>query len=157
MKKIEMVRAARERNPNEPAINIAKELGISREYVRQCLLKLDLPTRVDIGIRLRRNGGIRRSPLRYGIYLSPHNVGAVCELQVSADLMQHGFYVFRSVSPNAPCDLIALFNGKPFCVEVRAAKKGVCTRLGEYDIFAAVNPDGEIIYSPALDILTKST
>jgi hypothetical protein len=154
MKNIEMVRAARERNPNLPAVLIAKELGVSREFVRQCLIKLNLPTRVDI--RKNRNGVVR-NPFRYSVRLSPNNVGAVCELQVCADLLQRGFHVFRSVSPHAPCDLVVLIGCDLLRVEVRAAKKGVCSTLGDHDILAAVNPDGEIIYSPSLDGLTKNT
>lgn len=149
MNTVEMVRAARERNPQAPAADIARDLGVSRERVRQALVALGYPTRVA---RTR-----ARNPLRYSVPIPPHTVGAVCELQVAADLLQRGFHVFRSVSPHAPCDIIIILNGRMFRIEVRAAKRGVCATHGEYDCLAAVNPDGFITYSPPLDGLTKSS
>jgi len=44
----ERVRAMREENPKALAINIAKEIGVSRERVRQILVRLDLPTRIPV-------------------------------------------------------------------------------------------------------------
>ena len=40
----ERVKAIREGNPKALAINIAREVGVSRERVRQILVRLDLPT-----------------------------------------------------------------------------------------------------------------
>jgi hypothetical protein len=40
------VREAREKNKHAPAADIAKDLGVSRERVRQALVTLGLPTRV---------------------------------------------------------------------------------------------------------------
>lgn len=74
MNTIDMVRAARERNPQAPAADIARDLGVSRERVRQALVELGYPTRVA---RTR-----ARNPLRYSVPMPPHTVGAVCELQV---------------------------------------------------------------------------
>lgn len=147
MNTVDMVRAARERNPQAPAADIARDLGVSRERVRQALIALGFPTRVA---RTR-----ARNSLRYAVAIPPHTVGAVCELQVASDLLQRGFHVFRSVSPHAPCDIITMVGGKLFRVEVRAAKRGACSTHGEYDLLAAVNQDGTIIYSPPLDELTK--
>jgi len=48
--------------------------------------------------------------------------GAVGELIVSVDLMQHGFYVFRSLSPACPCDLIALRDEELWAIEVRTGQ-----------------------------------
>jgi hypothetical protein len=144
-----MVRAARERNPSAPASDIARDIGVSRERVRQALVALGLPTRVS---RTR-----ARNPLRYAVQMPPHTVGAVCELQVCADLLQRGFHVFRSVSPHAPCDVVAIIGAQTIRVEVRAAKRGICSTHGEHDCLAAVNPDGEIIYTPSIDFLTKAS
>lgn len=153
MTTIDNVRSARERNKNITAADIARELGVSRERVRQALVVLEMPTRVDR--RRRPGGGEVLNSLRYSIPMTPHTVGAVCELQVCADLLKAGFDVFRSVSPHAKCDLIALYGGKVFRVEVRAARKGICSTHGDYECLAAVNPDGEITYKPTLDNLTK--
>lgn len=151
MTTIDNVRAARERSNTATAAEIARELGVSRERVRQALVVLGLPTKI---YRPRRGD---KSLLRYSIQMSPHTVGAICELQVCADMLRLGFDVFRSVSPHAKCDLIAMREGKFFRVEVRAAKKGICSTKGDYECLAAVNPGGEIIYKPTLDNLTKNS
>ena len=55
-------------------------------------------------------------------------IGAVSELLVCTDLLKQGFDVFRSVSSNAACDLIAANNDGRLCrVEVKSAvtRKGV--------------------------------
>ncbi len=44
---IEAVRLERERNPQARAAGIARCLGKSREAIRQALVKLELPTRVN--------------------------------------------------------------------------------------------------------------
>lgn len=46
MSTVHKVRAAREKNPNIQAAEIAKNLGVSRERIRQALVELGLPTRV---------------------------------------------------------------------------------------------------------------
>lgn len=50
------------------------------------------------------------------------SIGAIAELLVCADLLKQGFDVFRSVSINAACDLIALNQSGQFCrIEVKSA------------------------------------
>lgn len=44
----ELVRRARALDPNMPAIQIAERIGITRERVRQILIKLGFHTRVDL-------------------------------------------------------------------------------------------------------------
>lgn len=149
MKTIDKVLDLRTKNPSMMAADIAKELNISRELVRQLLIKLNLPTRVD--------RCVPRSPLRYEVNISPNNIGAICELQACSDLLMRGFSVFRSVTPNSKCDLVAIHNSKCYRVEVRAAKKFKCVVHGDYDVLAAVNPDGSIQYTPNIDNLTKTT
>ncbi len=46
MRTAERVWAIREGNPRALAVNIAKEVGVSRERVRQILVRFDLPTRI---------------------------------------------------------------------------------------------------------------
>ncbi len=45
--------------------------------------------------------------------------GAISELRVGIDLLTKGYHVFRSESPNCPCDLVAIKNNKIFTIEVR--------------------------------------
>jgi len=49
----------RTKNPRMPAIEIANQIGVSREYVRQILVKLGLPTRFIQSSRLCRNCGAK--------------------------------------------------------------------------------------------------
>ena len=69
--------------------------------------------------------------------LSASTVGAISELAVCSDLLSKGYDVFRSVSPAAPCDLIAHKEGKLIRVEVKTnARKpdsyNVCEILASY-------------------------
>ncbi len=50
--------------------------------------------------------------------------GAVGELIVAANLLSMGASVFRSVSPNAPFDLVVLWEDELYPIEVRTAHKG---------------------------------
>lgn len=59
-------------------------------------------------------------------------IGAVSELMVSIYLMNHGFDVFRSLSPNACCDLIALRYGNMIRIEVKASMIGRRKRTNRY-------------------------
>lgn len=53
-----------------------------------------------------------------------HSVGAMAELVVCADLLRRGYDVFRSMSANAACDLIAGTDSGRLCrVEVKSAVK----------------------------------
>jgi len=45
------------------------------------------------------------------------------ELLAAADLLKHGFEVYRNVSPQGSSDLIILKEGKMLSVEVRTARK----------------------------------
>jgi PD-(D/E)XK endonuclease len=82
-------------------------------------------------------------------------LGAANELRVCTDLLTRGWSVFRSVSPNCPCDLIAMRGSKILRVEVRTGYRNPSTgflsvnRAGNYDLFAIV--DGlSIIYDPSV-------
>lgn len=91
--------------------------------------------------------------------------GAMGELVVSADLLQLGFEVFRSVSPSSSCDLIAMKNNQLFRVEVKSswttytkADGKICNNWtigvkqpnSSYDILAIVR-NGEVTYDPPLN------
>lgn len=75
-------------------------------------------------------------------FTSTGSKGAFGELLVSADLLKQGFHVFRSVSPNCPCDLIAMdFMGRVSRVEVKTSKPSVLEVAGKSDIVAVVDSD----------------
>lgn len=87
-------------------------------------------------------------------------IGAVSELMVSIYLMNHGFDVFRSLSPNATCDLIALRYGKMCRIEVKTVgikKSGKIMRPylrnpDRYDHLAMVGRGNGIFFEPHLDV-----
>lgn len=101
-----------------------------------------------------------------GTRLSTGSTGAVSELMAAIDLTQHGFAVFRALSPASPCDLIALRGADTLRVEVRSGtlypasgivRFGMGPRdAGRQDIFAVVAasgisyflPDGRTPWSP---------
>lgn len=47
--------------------------------------------------------------------------GAIAELLVAADLMKQGFEVYRALSPDSKCDLLAIKNNQVFHYEIRTA------------------------------------
>jgi hypothetical protein len=91
--------------------------------------------------------------------MSPSTKGASSELIVSVDLLSKSYEVFRSVSPAASCDLIALKNGQTFRVEVKTGTaQGTRHRVypkpptDNFDILAIVFPGAysSISYTPSL-------
>lgn len=91
--------------------------------------------------------------------IAPASVGAIGELQVSADLLAKGYSVYRSVSPSAPADLVALKNGECVLVEVTTGFRNGNGALGYkrhdhcahiFDVVAVVERDGKITYIPEL-------
>jgi hypothetical protein len=56
--------------------------------------------------------------------------GAIHELIVCSNLMENGYYVFRSQSPVCPCDLIAMKGSRLFKIEVTTGRK--CIRRLSY-------------------------
>lgn len=71
--------------------------------------------------------------------------GAISELSVCADLMEHGYDVFRAISPSATCDLVAMKNGRCLKIEVKTTAPRLdgslivpnCDNL-RYDVLATV-------------------
>jgi hypothetical protein len=55
--------------------------------------------------------------------LSTGTIGALSEIVVCADLLSHGYEVFRAVSPSSSCDMIVLKNGATLRIEVRTGHK----------------------------------
>ena len=94
------------------------------------------------------------------VVLTPNERAAMCELLVAADLMRHGFQVFRALSPGAACNLVAMKAGQVHKVRVKAALRSPTGKLmfpkttdDEPDIFALVERSGVIYYEPSLDCL----
>lgn len=93
------------------------------------------------------------------ISLPTGTVGSMSELRIAADLLARGYYVFRSLSPNSPCDIIAMGNGNTIRIEVTTAVINWDGTLGAakkresyvYDVRAIVSYDGSRIeYRPAI-------
>lgn len=90
-------------------------------------------------------------------------IGAVGELLVSADLLKRGYHVFRSLSPNAVCDLAIITGARAIRVEVT---KGNRARTGKayysphnaanYDVIAVWFSDGTVEYNPGLPVAERS-
>jgi Holliday junction resolvase-like predicted endonuclease len=92
------------------------------------------------------------------VAMNTGTTGAVAELKATIYLMELGYQVFRAISPNCPCDLIALDpSGKCFRVEVKTRNKTANDDWGtlsydteKFDILILVQhaspryPDGEI-------------
>lgn len=90
-------------------------------------------------------------------------IGAIGELMVSADLLRRGYNVFRSLSPNASCDLAIISGGAATRVEVTKAYR---TRSGglqfnphereRYDVLALWCVDGSVTYIPSLPAIVSA-
>jgi hypothetical protein len=71
---------------------------------------------------------------------SPGTSGAMSELAVSVDLLQKGYEVFRSISPNSRCDLIAWKNSTLLKIEVRTASLNLKTKKVSYTKYKVEHP-----------------
>jgi hypothetical protein len=88
--------------------------------------------------------------------LSNGTSGAVNELVVAVDLFRMHIAVFRALSPNAPCDLIGIYNGNIKRIEVRTArmnrKEGYnFGKKNKADIMAVVITNSKIMYYNCID------
>ena len=81
------------------------------------------------------------------------------EMLVAVDLLRRGFYVYRSLTPNSPCDLAIVKDDQFLRIEV---KTGIISLSGKlswastknqlFDILAVVEHSGVITYYPDLPI-----
>jgi hypothetical protein len=99
-----------------------------------------------------------------GIVASNAEQGAISELLVSADLIKRGYEVFRALSPQSSCDLVALKSNETLRIEVRTGFLSRGGNLsygqshigsGRYDVLAVALKDGSITYF--LDIALESS
>ncbi len=67
--------------------------------------------------------------VKNGIKLPTGSVGAMSEMYVAGYLLEHGYSVFRAMSPSCYCDLIAKKNGKTLEVEVRTGYMSTDNKL----------------------------
>ncbi len=77
--------------------------------------------------------------------ICPGTYGAISELSVANHLMMAGWHVYRSLSPNAPADLVAIKDEKIMVIEVKttSASLSVCRRAATH--LAVYNPeDGSV-------------
>ncbi len=142
------------RRSNTRPVKYCKECGNEIPFYHNKSKKFCTP-------KCKRNfsGHIHTSSL-LALSLSKGTLGSLNELRVSVDLVLKGYDVFRALSPNGSCDLVAIKNHKPFRVEVttgfmyqkslRHAKnlksKSVTDR---FDVLAVVAPNSTITYIPA--------
>ena len=90
--------------------------------------------------------------------LPTSTVGSISELLVISDLLRSGWYVYRSVTPNSPCDLVASRNEKTVSIEVKTGYRlrgkiinPLIRKTQKFDILATVLlSDSTIIYKPPL-------
>lgn len=83
--------------------------------------------------------------------------GAANELLVSAYFLKNGYYVFRNLSPNSPCDMIITRRGEtPVKVEVTTGNLAAANVPGafpikdedyDFDLLCVVYPDGIRIFT----------
>lgn len=96
------------------------------------------------------------NPLQ-GLGLSPGTMGAISELHVAVDLMEKGFSVFKSLSPNAIFDLIAVTENQLIRIEVKTGNIDKRTgkvhhprvRDNNHDVLAVYTANG-IQYTPEI-------
>lgn len=168
MKGVKMHRAVQmlKNDPNLTAMQIAVQLGITRQAVYEALRKAGMkaasrphPRRESkfrqTDRRKQENGwpaqGARMSN---GLHLTRSTRGELSELIICTDLISKGANVFRSVTQCAPFDLVAYVKGVAYRVEVRTARRRADGTVGyasptdrEYDVLALYVPeDATIIY-----------
>jgi len=88
---------------------------------------------------------------------SQSTIGTMAELVASTDLMNHGFEVFRALSPNASCDLVAKRGPLMLRIEVKATvmvdgliRSRSANKRAPVDHIALVIKDGRVFYRPDL-------
>lgn len=86
--------------------------------------------------------------------------GAMSEYLAAVEMLRRGWYVFRSMSPSCPWDMVvALPDGRLFKIEVKSAviERGTLYRgpLGPhnkgYDAVCYVTDDGIVVFEPPVE------
>lgn len=123
----EQLTKIREENPTISDYEVGKIIGTTTRVASNLLTQFGLS-------RIKKP--ILKRPRTHGL-ANPVSAGACGELLICADLIPRGLDVFRSVSPSAKCDLVAIHRAAPFKsirIEVRNGYR---------------NPNGNLVYSKA--------
>lgn len=131
---------------------ICKECG--NKFKQKQIKQIFCSKKCSNGNRISIKCGKQISYNNYKKDLPPSTIGSIHEIIICADLMTNGYYVFRSMSPNSPCDIIAMRNGITYKIEVTTGymlgngkfsfvEKG---KNYDYDIIAIVSHDGSFVY-----------
>lgn len=97
------------------------------------------------------NGSILR--LRELTESSQCTIGAIAELSVSVHMMNAGYAVYRSMSHNAPCDLVAIKGDRTLRIEVKTitAGKRPTVNRSQFDHLALlIRGKSGIVFDPPL-------
>jgi hypothetical protein len=109
-------------------------------------------------VKLKRAKANADSPA-YDANIPVGTVGAMHELLVCADLLKRGYAVFRSVSPNAYCDMLMAKDGAILRVEVTTGCRTISGSLSfppkknRFDLLAIVEKNWRITYLPEFSAL----
>jgi len=89
---------------------------------------------------------------------SQGTIGAISELSVACHLMNLGYDVFRSLSPHASCDLVAIKGQRVLRIEVKTAGtkygkivKPTVTNHGKFEHLAMVVRRRGVVFDPPLE------
>lgn len=150
--------------PPPTAAEIARRLECSRWDVYKAAKKAG----INLSRGPRPSGVARAWPAErfHGVRLTSQTAGAAGELIACADLMFRGWNVYRALSPNAPCDLIAWKGERILRIEVRSARRGQNGNLRYaqpsnriYEVLALIDIEQKLEYRgpAASEILGQST
>lgn len=95
-------------------------------------------------------------------HINGNTVGAITEIEIAADLMKKGYFVFRALSPACFCDLIAIKNNKFLKIECRTGYQSEITEHisfskkshGDVNCFAVYLANKNKIYYLEVDAKT---
>jgi hypothetical protein len=120
------------------------------------------PNKITCSLSCRNSALIkyREETSGYRTGLPASTTGALSELLVCSDLLSKGYYVFRSLSPNSPYDIVADKNGQIYKIEITTGRRlpsGVLVYSkhdnlkNKFDVIAiSIINKREIIYIPEL-------
>lgn len=159
---VKKIKAAVLENPEIYVSEMARKLGVSRQYIHQICKKHEIKLIKGWDRKELTDNAIERSKSIYhfGAKASCVFIGGASELTASADLLRRGIPVYRALAFVGPADLVINLDGKLLRVEVRSARRkkdgglSYCTppiNEDRYDVLALVEPNGGVTYKP--DIL----
>jgi len=130
------------------------------KYTRICVVcKGEFKTNHKTQLACSNSCRYKRDDERELLGLDSGRVGSISELAVCIDLLTKGYYVFRSMSPSGPIDLIAMKDGKTLKIEVKTTYRTFSGKIkkpkhshDQHDVMAVFIPDEKTIeYTPRLE------